>query len=136
MADTLEVFGEIRQIRMRIEAIEHTQEVLIRAQREAIEKEIWERMDGDDVLAEVFLLVNGHRSQRDIAEAMQAQGTATASEATVSRKLAVLGNELHLVELTNHSRSGKTYKRTATDRILGIGRKLERRRAKARVEPR
>jgi DNA-binding transcriptional ArsR family regulator len=129
MADDLETFGEIRQIRMRIEAIEHTQEVQIRAHRETIEKDIWDQMDGDGVLAQVYLLVDGHRSQKDIVEAMQEQGAAVASQPTVSRKLDKL-SEMHLIEVVDRTKSGNIYKRTAIDRILGIARKLEKRRAK------
>jgi Fic family protein len=133
MSDTLETFSEIRQIRMRIEAIEHTQEVLIRAHREAIEKDIWEQMDRDSILAQVYLLVDGHRSQKDIVEAMREQGAAGASEPTVSRRLVKLC-EMHFIELVDRTKSGNIYKRTAIDRILGIARKLEKRRAKTAAD--
>lgn len=134
MADSLELFSEIRQVRMRIEAIEHTQEVLIRAHAEAIEKEIWEHMGEDDVLAQVYLLVDGHRSQKDIVEVMQAQGASGASHASVSRRIERLSKELHLIELAEQTKAGKTYRRTALDRILSISRKLARRRAKPPVD--
>jgi hypothetical protein len=136
MADTLETFSEIRQIRMRIEGIAHTQEVLIRAHAEAIEKEIWEWMDRDSTLAQVYLLVDGRRSQTEIVATMQKAGVDGASHASVSRKMEILSKELHLVELSDHTKSGKTYKRTAIDRILRIGRKLEKRRPKGTAEER
>ena len=133
MADNLETFSEIRQIRMRIEAIEHTQEVLIRAHREAIEKDIWEQLDSDSVLAQVYLLVDGHRSQKDIVGAMREQGAAGASEPTVSRRLVKL-YEMHLIELVDRTKSRNIYKRTAIDRILSLVRKLEKRRAKTAAD--
>jgi DNA-binding transcriptional ArsR family regulator len=126
---SLDTHGEIAQIHARLEAIEHMQEVLVRAEFEKIEKQIWERMDQDDTLAWVFLLVDGRRSQGDIARSMTSLGAKGASEATVSRKLEILFKDLYLIERGERQGNSNIYKRSTVDRVLGIKRKLEKRRA-------
>jgi hypothetical protein len=134
MVDFLAMYDEIRQIRGKIDSVKHTQEVLIRAHREPVEKQIWDRMDNDDVLARVYLLVDGNRTQKDIAKEMQSDGVYGATTSTVSRKLETLREDLDLIELSDHPALGNVYKRTATDRILGIAKTLKRRREKAILE--
>src|SRR5690348_4731344 len=90
---------ELRLIRMRLDAIEHTQEVLVRADHDRIWPPIEERFNADPLLAEIYLLVDGHRSQRDILAALKAKGITT-TEATVSRRFIIL-RELDLVQLVD-----------------------------------
>ena len=135
MADSLEVFNEIRQVRARLEGIEHTQEVLVRAVGDAILKQIWEYMDSDDILARVYLLVDGKRTQKDIVEALKAEKVAGASQPSVSRRLDVLQRELALITVVRQTKAGKVYRHTASDRILGVARKLERRRMNSARSP-
>lgn len=126
MADDLETFAEIRLIRDRIEDIEQTQELLVRAQGDTILDLIWREMDADTTLSQVYLQVDGTRTQGEIAAALRAAGVSGGSEPTVSRKLERL-RELDLVELVAQNRSGKVYRRTRVDRILGVARRLEKR---------
>ena len=127
--NNLDLYSELQQIRARLEAIEHTQEVLVRAEAETILSQIWEIMDADDILARVYLLVDGKRTQKDIVEALTSQGIPGGSQPSVSRRLDILQQDLHLIEVIDHTRAGKVYKHTALERILSIARKLERRRA-------
>src|SRR5205823_13794538 len=85
-AELDELYNELRTIRSRVESIEKTQEVLVRAERDRILADILPVFEGDVVLARVYLLVDGARSQRQIVTAIAAASGHGASEATVSRK--------------------------------------------------
>jgi hypothetical protein len=129
VSDSLDTFGEIRQIRSRLDAIEHTQEVLVRAQGKEILAQALAAFDADDMLAEVYLQVDGVRTQQDIAAVLQVQGRPGSKAMLVSRKLDRLYTELDLIALVDHTGKGNVYKKAGVDRILGITRQLEKRRA-------
>lgn len=119
------VFNELRTIRSRIESIERTQEVLVRAEADRILADILPRFREDLVLGQVYLLVDGIRGQRQITVAMSDAGMAGSSEATVSRKLEAL-RDLDLVELVDRTAAGKIYAKTQVDRLLRLSRHVER----------
>ena len=119
------VYNELRTIRSRIESIERTQEVLVRAEAERILADILPRFREDLVLAHVYLLVDGIRGQRQITAAMTDAGLKGSSEATVSRKLEAL-RELDLVELVDRTAAGKIYAKSQIDRLLRLSRHVER----------
>jgi hypothetical protein len=131
MGDSLEVYNELRLMRARLDGIEAMQEIQIRADRERIEEPIWRQLSSDPVLAEIYLLVDGKRTQKQIAELLVSTGTMT-TEMTVSRKMRVLLGELHLIEFADHGGRGKFYRKTRLDRILGISRRLHQRKANAK----
>jgi arginine repressor len=100
--------------------------MLVRAHVDEILGTLWEYIDKDPQLAHVYLLVDGHRSQQDIVAALRKAGVSS-SDATVSRKLGVLRNELGLIEKIDHTASGVTHRKSEIDRILHLSSKIERR---------
>jgi hypothetical protein len=120
---TDELYNELRIIRSRIESIERGQEVLIRAERNAILAEILPFFEKDASLGRIYLLVDGMRGQRQISEELSVAGSA-ASEATVSRKLDIL-KDLELVVLDNRTAAGNIYRKTQFDRALRLTREVE-----------
>jgi hypothetical protein len=124
----LETFGEIRQIRARLEGIEHTQQVLVRSQEQVILPPIMAVLKGNDMLARVFLLVDGQRTQGDIGKALAAQGV-SGDKSLVSRHLEKLAMDLQVIELADQRGTAKIYKKAGIDSILKITRQLERWRA-------
>lgn len=127
MPESLDALNELALIRARIEGIEHTQEVLVRANSKAILEEIDNRFKKDPKLKQTYLLVNGSRRQQDIIRALKDEGVSM-SQATVSRKLDILRRDLHLIEVSSRGASGEIYRKAAVDRILGISRRLLRER--------
>jgi DNA-binding transcriptional ArsR family regulator len=125
MKDSDTIFNELRTIRSRVESIEKTQEVLVRAERDKILAEILPAFQADAALGQVYLLVDGRRGQREISALLIATGTRGASESTVSRKLEVL-SEMDLVELTDRTAAGNIYAKTSIDRLLKLTRNVER----------
>jgi hypothetical protein len=132
-----ELYGEIRLIRARLDAIEHTQDVLVRAERKEILPEILDAFARDGLLARIYQLIDGKRTQQQIGTALRSQGLHGDKAAMVSRRLDRLYRDLHLVELVDHGGKGKVYKKNGLDRILGVTRQLERQRGleRKREEP-
>lgn len=125
MAESLDLFNEVRQLRSRVEELGAMTETLVRAQSGQLTSAMLDRLTGDAALRAVFLNVDGTRSQSEILDALRSAGIRGASAATVSRKLDVLAHELHLIELSDRTAKGKIYARTNLDRILGISRALD-----------
>jgi Fe2+ or Zn2+ uptake regulation protein len=100
--------------------------MLVRAHSDEILAAIWRYVDHDEMLGEVFLLVDGKRTQQDIVSALKTKGI-TASQPTVSRKLAKLNVELGLVEIGDRDAAGTVYMKSDLDRILHLTSKVERR---------
>jgi DNA-binding transcriptional ArsR family regulator len=118
------IYNELRVIRSRIESIEKTQEVLVRAERERILAELLPSFEGDLTLCRVYLLVDGARGQRQIAAQLGAAGAVGASEATVSRKLDAL-RDLDLIELVDRTTAGNIYRKAPVDRLLRLTRQVQ-----------
>jgi hypothetical protein len=126
MPESLDAYAELRAMRARLEGIEHRQEMLVRAHRDEILDEIWRYVDKDEMLAEVYLLVDGKRTQQDIVAALRQKGQ-PASQPTVSRKLTKLSIELGLVEIGDRDAAGAVYAKSDLDRILHLTPRVERR---------
>jgi hypothetical protein len=131
MPESLDAFSELREIRARVEGIEHRQEMLVRAHADEILKAIWTVLDKDPTLGEVFLLVDGKRTQQDIMAAFTANGV-SASQPTVSRKLTALNIEFGLIEIASRDAVGARYRKSELDRILHLTPKVEKRLADAK----
>ena len=90
MAETLETAHEILTIRLKIEAIEGTQELLLRSMAAEIRSEIIEEVfDKHPLLDEVYFAIDGSRSQAELVETLNATGVEI-SQPTVSRRIKVL----------------------------------------------
>jgi Arginine repressor, DNA binding domain len=125
MAETLDLFNEVRQLRAKVDDLGAMTETLVRAQSKELVKGIIETFGTDPALTATFLAVDGIRSQKEIVERLQEAKIKGASNPTVSRKIDILQHNLHLIELADRNAKGKIYKRTNLDRILGISRSLE-----------
>ena len=126
MAESLDLFNEVRQLRSRVEELGAMTETLVRAQSGPLLVAMLDRLTKDPTLRAVLLSVDGTRSQNEILDELRRARVPGASAATVSRKLETLANDLHLIELRARTSKGKIYGRTNVDRILGVSRALEK----------
>jgi len=124
MAESLDLFNEVRQLRAKVDDLGAMTETLVRAQSKDLVKAIVSKFASDPTLTAVFLAVDGVRSQTEILAGLKSSKLKGGSAPTVSRKIETLQHELHLIELVDHRAKGKVYRRTNLDRILGISRKL------------
>lgn len=120
MPESIDAFDEIQRIRIRLDAIEQTQEMLVRANSTQVLADVDELVDKDELAARIYLLVNGRRTQQDIATDL------ATSEATVSRRLEKL-RELHLIRLVDRRGAGNVYQKSAADGILRLSTRIQRR---------
>lgn len=125
MAESLDLFSEVRSLRARVDELGAMTETLVRAQSGDLIAAMLERFSADVSLKAVFLAVDGELSQTEILALLRAKGLKGASAATVSRKLDALEGELHLIELVDRTAKGKIYRRANLDRILGVSRRLK-----------
>ncbi len=115
---------ELRMIRMRLDSIEHTQEVLVRADVDKIWPPVETLFRKDPLLAQVYLLLDGECSQRGVVAALGAKGIEI-HEATVSRKLATL-RDWDLIQLVDSSGVERIYVPTRLEKILRLKKRVER----------
>jgi DNA-binding transcriptional ArsR family regulator len=120
MPETLDAFDELQKIRLRLDGIEETQEMLVRASAMQVLEDVDLMTDEDPLAARVYLLVDGVRTQQEIAAEL------TTSQQTVSNKLRKL-RDLHLVLVIDQRGGGNVYAKAAADRILRLGARITRR---------
>jgi DNA-binding transcriptional ArsR family regulator len=124
MAETHDLYNEVRQLRAKVDDLGAMTETLVRAQSPELIAGMMEAFDNDAVLKETFRVVDGKRSQDEIVDELATRGVEGASQPTVSRRMKRLEEKLHLIELANHEKKGKVFRRTRLDEILGISREL------------
>ncbi len=127
MSESLDAFAELRAMRARLEGIEHRQEILVRAHSDEILKKIWEYIDNDPLLGEVYLSIDGKRTQQGLIDALKEKGITTLSQPTISRRLGKLMNELSLIEVVERTSEGASYRKTDLEKILHLTPRVERR---------
>lgn len=124
MTETLETAHEIQTIRFKIESIEGTQQLLLRSRAAEIRGEILSEVFAKHArLAEVYLAVDGKRSQVEIVEALQAAGLRI-SQPTVSRRLQVLMAEKLVEEVEAGPRGIILRKKDVVERGLKLSKYL------------
>jgi hypothetical protein len=125
MAESNELFTEVAKIRDELEEQASMIEALVR-NAGPLREDILERLGRDHVLAEIYRLVDGSRSQGQIQHELETRGLRGTSQANVSRKLDVLAHDLDLILLVRQVASGKVYRRTRLGRVLKIDRAVDR----------
>ena len=123
MPETHDLFNEVAQIKDEVEDVREMVDALVRVNSSQLKADILKEMVSDRALAEVFLLIDGSRSQGEILKALQERGVRGASPATVSRKLERLV-ELNLVHFVRREAAGKVYRTARLAEVLGLRRAL------------
>ena len=109
MAETPETAAEIQTIRFELEAIRATQMLLMQDRVESLLDRYLRVFDEDPALRDVYLEIDGVRTQGAIVEAWAARGTGH-SQPTTSRRMAKL-RQLGLIEIVPTSDRGEVYEK-------------------------
>ncbi|MHB1523368.1 MAG: hypothetical protein ACYCS9_06595 [Candidatus Dormibacteria bacterium] len=123
MADE-DSFHQLRLIRSRLEAIEHMEEVLVRAQAAAIWADIEMALDKEPLLADIYQLLHVARTQNDVAAELKERGAKATSRPTVSRAIRRLREDLQIVAVFDGDARGSLYGHTRLHRILNLDRRI------------
>ena len=127
VTETPETAQEIQTIRFRIESIEGTQQLLLRSRAAEIREEIFSEVFAKHAnLDQVYLAVDGTRSQAEIVEALNTLGIKI-SQPTVSRRLQVLIEEKLVEEVDLGPRGVVLRKKEVVERGLKLSKHLARR---------
>src|SRR5688572_28449010 len=121
MPESSELFAEIANLRDQIDDMSRTVSAI--ARKSGFKDDILEAMEKDPLLARVFMLVDGKRTQNDIVDELRKQGVGT--QPTVTRKLDSLIQDWDLVRKSTPDRTGTRYVHTSLSRDLRIARALE-----------
>lgn len=122
MPESNEVFAEISIMRERIEDIGHSVSALVR--ESGLKSKILAEMSEDNLLAEIFLLVDGIRTQGDIVIALGKNGSKDVSQPTVSRRMVALEKDWDLIRPTMRNAAGTRFVHTTLAKALKIERAL------------
>lgn len=122
MPESSDLFAEVANLRDQVDDMSRTVSAI--ARKSGVKEDILEAMTRDPLLAEVFLLVDGERTQADIVQELAGKGR-PATQPTVSRKLDVLMEDWDLVRKTSRSKAGTRYIRTSLAQDLRIARALQ-----------
>jgi hypothetical protein len=121
MAESDELFAEVAKLRDEVDEQGLMLDALVRSS--GIGDQLVARIAEDDVMKAILLEVDGEKSQAEIANGLKSRGLG-ASEATVSRRIDVLTNDLGLIALSHRGQTGKVYHRTRLDSALKVSRRL------------
>jgi hypothetical protein len=113
-------FVEIQQINAELAAQGGILRALLHAQGKEMAESVLAEMGKDETLARVFLLVDGLRTQKDIVEALAADGGPAVSQPTVSGKMSRLSDELGLIAPVRRAKNGTVYRATPAADALRI----------------
>jgi len=124
MPESLETADDIRTIRYRIESIETTQHLLLRAESKELLAELLPIFAKDENLERVYLALDEPRNQGQILEHLDGLNTPM-SQPTVSRKLAQLDDE-GLIEKHGAGPGGVSWrKKEVVEKVLRLTRQIK-----------
>lgn len=124
MAESDELFNEVAQLRDEVEEQGAMIGALVHISGNELRDEILQDMEKDRALREVYLLVDGKRTQGEIAADLDTRGIAKKS--AVSLKFEKLAEDYNLIQHVRRAKAGKIYRRTRLAKTLKIDRGLDR----------
>lgn len=124
MPESNELFNEVAQLRDEVEEQGAMIDALVHIGGGPRREEILAALEKDKTLREVYLQIDGRRTQGEIVADLEARNVAKKS--SVSDKFDLLANEYNLIQLVRRSGGSKVYRRTRLGKTLKIDRALER----------
>src|SRR6266496_3277745 len=124
MAESDELFNEVAQLRDEVEEQGAMIGALVHIGGNELRNEILQDMEKDRALREVYLLVDGKRTQGEIAADLDTRRIAKKS--AVSLKFEKLAEDYGLIQHVRRAKAGKIYRRTRLAKTLKIDRRLDK----------
>ena len=123
MPESNELFNELANLRDQVDDMSRSVSAI--ARQSGLKEQVLDVMRSDPLLASIFLLIDGVRTQKDIVQALKGSGVG-GSQATVSRKIDSLVEDWDLVRPTRRTAEGMRYVHTSLAKDLKIARSLEK----------
>lgn len=125
MASADDIHDVVTAIHSRLDTINGKVTLVARAERERLLPILERAVREKPLIARIYLLLDGRRTQREISDALTEHGDA-ASEATVSRRLAEMSREHGIAEFVGN-RGGKVYRKNREmEEVLNLTSQMEK----------
>lgn len=126
MSDADEIQNALLAIHSRLGTIEGKVNLVARAEREEILQVLEDAILKRPLLGQIYLLLDGKRSQREILEALTGLGIST-SQPTVSRRMDDLVTEYGIADVTGRNAAETVLRKNrAADDVLNLTRRVRR----------
>jgi hypothetical protein len=125
VTDDDELHHALLAIHSRLGLIEGKINLVARAERQQILTVIEEAFGKDPLLAQIYLLLDGKRTQREIVAELEGHGI-TCSQPTVSRRMTDLVTEYGIAEPRDAGAATVLGKNRASEEILNLSRRARR----------
>jgi hypothetical protein len=125
MASDEEVQNALLAIHSRLGAIEGKVNLVARAEREQIRGLLKETVKDDPLIGQIYLLLDGVRTQKDIVEKLAEYGV-TPSQPTVSRRMAAMETEHGIADLVEGGNTKIYRKDVAMENVLNLTRNIRK----------
>lgn len=123
MSTNEEIHGAVTEANSRLGTIEGKVNLLVRAQRDGLLADLRKEVAKNPQIAQIYLLLDGERTQREILDELVKQGIAT-SQPTVSRRMADMATE-HGIAYLVQGGATSIYRRDAEmEQTLNLARKM------------
>jgi DNA-binding transcriptional ArsR family regulator len=125
MAESEELFTEVASMRDELEEQGAMINALVRASGKDLRDRLLADFAGDPALKEIYLLIDGERSQGQIIKELASKALKGTSRSAVSRKMEDLFHH-GLISRVRQTKEGIVYKKSRLDVALGISREISR----------
>jgi hypothetical protein len=124
VTDNAEIQNALLAIHSRLGAIEGKINLVARAERPQILSALEEIIKSDPLLGQIYLALNGQRTQQEVLEYLKASGIAT-SQPTVSRRMNDLVTEYGIAAQTDVGNGIALSKDNEVEQILNLSKRIK-----------
>ena len=125
MSETPETAGDIQKIRYHVSVIEDSQMLLVRLNSDRLLKDFEELFSEKPILAQIYLQIDGSRTQAEILASMQDAGFEI-SQSTLSRRMRDLRDALLIEEIATQNGGVIHAKNPVVEKALQLSKIAER----------
>jgi hypothetical protein len=121
-----DIHNALLAIYSRLNTIDGKVTLVARADRDRVLEVLQEAVRRTPMLGQIYLLLDGKRSQRQILAELASSGVTT-SEATISRRMADLASEYGIADYVTTTAAGKIYRKNREmESVLNLTSRIER----------
>lgn len=121
-----EIHNALIAIHSKLGTIEGKVNLAARANRGALLAEIEQTVRKDPLIGQIYLLLDGERSQMDIVEALRSLGITKASQPTVSRRMDTLISEHGIADLVEGGKKLVLRKDGEAEKTLNLSKNVRK----------